>query len=265
MDLQEWLNIVDEIGPGFAAEAAERDAGDRFVAEHYPILRDCGLLTALVPNIRQSLLEQSGPFARQLEKSGLTSEKGILSVLLFSFLPPLATLIGVMLAASWAGDELSQRLELELATPVPRWRVFVERWLASVGAVAASLLVVALAMTATIELTGVDVPIVAVGAAIWTLIVLAACVTAFGFAVASWRPGLTAAATGSFVAIAYFWGLVVPLLGFPNWVRYLSVFGLYGSPLNDGVGYWQTSLLTLAAAALVLAGSYSFSRRDIAK
>ena len=87
---------------------------------------DAVLMTALVPNVRQSLLGQSGPFAKQLEKAGLTSEKGILSVLLFSFLPPLATLFGVMLAASWAGDELNQRLELELATPAPRWRVFVD-------------------------------------------------------------------------------------------------------------------------------------------
>ncbi len=223
------------------------------------------LLTALVPNVRQSLLEQSGPFAKQLEKAGLTSEKGILSVLLFSFLPPLATLFGVMLASSWAGDELNQRLELELATPAPRWRVFLERWFAAVAAIAVALIVVAVIMTVTIELTGVDVSVASVGASIWTLVVLTACVTAFGFAVASWRPGLTTAGAGGFVAIAYFWGLVVPLLGLPNWVRYLSVFGLYGSPLNDGVVYWQVTFLALLAAALITFGCTSFSRRDIAK
>lgn len=49
MDKHDWLGVVDEIGPQFAAEATERDAGDTFVAEHYPVLRERGLLSALVP------------------------------------------------------------------------------------------------------------------------------------------------------------------------------------------------------------------------
>ncbi len=49
MNTQDWLDIVDEIGPQFAASAAARDAGDRFVADHYPILKERGLISALVP------------------------------------------------------------------------------------------------------------------------------------------------------------------------------------------------------------------------
>ncbi|HET7738667.1 MAG TPA: acyl-CoA dehydrogenase family protein [Tepidiformaceae bacterium] len=44
-----WIEVVDRIGPGFTQGAAERDAEDRFVAEHYPVLREHGLLSALVP------------------------------------------------------------------------------------------------------------------------------------------------------------------------------------------------------------------------
>lgn len=49
MDLQHWLNIIDDIGPRFAQGADERDASDTFVADHYPVLRERGLLSALVP------------------------------------------------------------------------------------------------------------------------------------------------------------------------------------------------------------------------
>ena len=41
--------IVQEIGPRFAAGAAERDAGDIFVAEHYDTLKEHRVFSALVP------------------------------------------------------------------------------------------------------------------------------------------------------------------------------------------------------------------------
>ncbi len=49
MDKTAWLKIVDEIGPQFAVGADERDASDAFVAEHYPVLKERGLISALVP------------------------------------------------------------------------------------------------------------------------------------------------------------------------------------------------------------------------
>ena len=49
MASQPWLETVDEIGPEFAVGADERDAGDTFVAGHYPILKARGLISALVP------------------------------------------------------------------------------------------------------------------------------------------------------------------------------------------------------------------------
>lgn len=49
MNTKDWLDIVDEIGPQFAARAAARDAGDTFVADHYPVLKERGIISALVP------------------------------------------------------------------------------------------------------------------------------------------------------------------------------------------------------------------------
>jgi acyl-CoA dehydrogenase len=45
----DWIAIVDEIGPRMAEGAAERDADDRFIAEHYAMLKEHGLICAHVP------------------------------------------------------------------------------------------------------------------------------------------------------------------------------------------------------------------------
>ena len=37
-----WLELVDEIGPGFDRDAARRDADDEFVASHYRVLQEAG-------------------------------------------------------------------------------------------------------------------------------------------------------------------------------------------------------------------------------
>jgi len=49
LSTKDWLAIVDEIGPKFAVGADERDANDTFVADHYPVLKETGLVSALVP------------------------------------------------------------------------------------------------------------------------------------------------------------------------------------------------------------------------
>ena len=220
------------------------------------------LMTALVPNMRVALLEQPNSF---LIKS-LVTEKALLSALLFSLLlPAFITVFGVTLAGAWAGDELSQRLELELAAPVARWTVFVERLVAAVGSTAIALAVIAIAVMTTIELLSLDVPTAALAAATFALLVLTACVVAVAFAIGSWKPQLAAAAAGAFVAISFFANLLIPLFDLPFWVRYFSVFGLYGAPLADGVSYWRLSVLALVGIICATAGSVSFQRRDIAK
>lgn len=221
------------------------------------------LMTALAPNMRQALLDQSG---NSILHQFVTSEKEILSALLFSFLlPPLVTVFGVTLAGSWAGDELGQRLELELAAPVPRWKMFVERLIAAFASEATALIVVGLTIGATVELGGLDVPLAAVAAALGMLFVLVACVVAIAFAVASWRPELAAAGAGAFVAVSYFANLVIPLFGLATWVRYLSVFGLYGTPLATGVSFWRVGVLLAVTLSFACAGAAGFQRKDIAK
>ncbi|MFN8583959.1 MAG: acyl-CoA dehydrogenase family protein [Dehalococcoidia bacterium] len=49
MERSDWLAVIEELGPQFAAGAAERDTHDTFVADHYPPLKERGVISALVP------------------------------------------------------------------------------------------------------------------------------------------------------------------------------------------------------------------------
>lgn len=224
------------------------------------------VMTALAPNMREAILEQStSEFARRLKEAGLVSEKGILSLLLFSFVPPLIGIFAVNLAAAWAGDEVRGRLELELATPVRRWSVFLQRFGSALVAQLAAVAVVAIASVATIEALEIDVPVRPLLAALAVLWSLGAAIVALGFASASWRPRSVTGIMGGFVAVSYFAGLVIPLLALPHWVIDFSVFGLYGSPLVDGVEAWRVAVLLALTIAAAASGAVAFQRKDIAK
>jgi ABC-2 type transport system permease protein len=224
------------------------------------------LMTALTPNMRDAILEQStSEFARRLKEAGMISEKGILSLLLFSFVPPLFGIFAVNLAASWAGDEVRGRLELELATPVRRWSVFLQRFGSALVAQLAAVAVVAIASVATIKALEIEVPVLPLLAALAVLWALTAAIVAVGFASASWRPRSVTGLMGGFVAISYFAGLVIPLLDLPHWVIDFSVFGLYGSPLLDGVEAWRVVTLLALTAVFAAVGAIAFQRKDIAR
>lgn len=220
------------------------------------------LMTALVPNMRVALLKQPNSVLFK----GLVTEKALLSGLLYSFLlPPLVMAFGVTLAGAWAADELNERLELELVAPVHRWKIMLQRLVAAGAAQAGAVAVVALAVLSTIELLHIDVPMTSVAAASFALLLLAVSAIALAFAIASWKPQLTAAAAGAFVAVSFFANLLIPLFDLPSWIRYLSVFGLYGAPLANGVSYWRMAVLAAAALAFATLGAVAFQRRDITK
>lgn len=49
MERGDWLKVIDEIGPAFAEGADGRDERDEFVAAHYPLMKERGLIAAMVP------------------------------------------------------------------------------------------------------------------------------------------------------------------------------------------------------------------------
>jgi putative exporter of polyketide antibiotics len=224
------------------------------------------MLTALVPNVRQALLDSAASgVAEQLEKAGLLSSSGIIELMVISFATPIVALFALTLAASWAHEETADRLGFELATPVPRRSLFLGRFAAAAVAIAALVAFVALAVIATAWLRGVSIPAGRFTGAMLLLVVLGVAVAAVGFAISGIRPGATAAITGLFVAISYFGESLLALAGAPGWLRDFSVFALYGQPLIDGISAYQPIALVAIAAIAAAIGVSRFERRDIAR
>jgi hypothetical protein len=57
----------------------------------------------------------------------------------------------------------------------------------------------------------------------------------------------------------------VPLFDWPNSVRSISVFYLYGTPLTDGIDWSSTAALIALAAGFAAAGAVLYRRRDIVR
>jgi acyl-CoA dehydrogenase len=66
----DWISIVRELGPSFAARSAAHDAGDAFVAENYAALKERGLFSAGVPG------ELGGGNATHAELCAIVRELG---------------------------------------------------------------------------------------------------------------------------------------------------------------------------------------------
>jgi ABC-2 type transport system permease protein len=224
------------------------------------------LTTALVPNARQAILDQAGgAFFDRIEKAGLASERGVLELLTFGFLPLLVTLFAVVLSAAWAQDELSGRLELEAACPQPRWLLFVQRFAANVAVLAGTLALCGAAIAVTVELSGMDVPAAVVLGGALLLLPLAALFAAVGQAMAAIRPRAAIALTGGVLAASYLAGLVLPLFNIPTVALNVSVFHLYGQPLLDGPNWAGMAVLLALTAAVLGGGAVLFERRDLVR
>jgi ABC-2 type transport system permease protein len=73
---------------------------------------------------------------------------------------------------------------------------------------------------------------------------------------------VTGVSSGVLVAM-YIADLLGRLTGGDEWLRHLSVFRYYGSAAVDGLDPLDVAGVTLAAAALAVAGTILFERRDL--
>jgi ABC-2 type transport system permease protein len=183
--------------------------------------------------------------------------------------------IVMIVYASWlgsraiAGDEESDRLDLVLAHPVSRWRVYLERLAAMLMALIAAplvLLVVLLVIRGPAELGSISPANLAAGT-----VHLASFGIFFG-AVALGIGGVSGRRSAVFAAIAiaglggYIANALAALVDGLDWVRRLSPFfyNMGNRPLSHGLQPVDVAVLLGAAALLLLIGGLRFDRRDIA-
>ena len=210
--------------------------------------------------------ELTAHLAARLSGGDPGTNAGYLSLVVFSFLPPLLIAFVVTQVGRWAGDEEDGRLELLLAAPSPRAHVLLARF-AALATAAAMLGAVALAAVAgAVAAAGLAIDGGRLLAAVLAMEPVALTVAAFGYLLAGWLR--SAAVTGMLtvlVAGSYFLSLVGPGLHWPENILQLSLFAQYGTPLLTGPD-WAAMLRLLALSALALAAAtLRFARKDLAR
>jgi len=167
--------------------------------------------------------------------------------------------------SGWAADESEGRLEMTLAAPLPRWRVVLER---AVALAAGAVLVVAVASLTLAVVTrwhGIPLDLLEFAGASVLLVPLVVAFGAIGAVLIGWRPRAAVWILGVVAVASYFIQQLAPMFRFPDLVRNLSLFELYGSPLLLGPNW-----AGLAAQLAIIIGGFglaavSLSRRDITR
>lgn len=197
----------------------------------------------------------------------LATTEGYLSTFMDGVLPLFLAFFAVIQVANWTGDEESGRMEVLVSEPVPRLQILLARYAAIVCSLAGILAIQAVTLLGTAALTNTALDAGRVFGFLIGIGVVVLVVLAFGLAVATWlkEPGAAVSITGGIIVVMYFIDLLGGFFTWPEAVRDLSIFHLYGRPLAEGL-VWG-NLAVLAAAALLLAGGSlaGFARRDIAK
>ncbi|GAA0961201.1 ABC transporter permease subunit [Actinocorallia libanotica] len=202
----------------------------------------------------------------------LGSAAGYLQGAVFGLLVPLlATFYGAATGARMiSADEESGHLDLLLAHPISRTRLLLHRFAAlASGAV----LIAAAVLGAMLAIrTGAGLDSVSVGgftAQAVTLALLAllfgALATAIGAATGGSRATVFGTAAGIGV-LAYAVNGFAPQVG-ADWLRLLTPFHYYigGEPLKNGLPLADACVLAAATAALLAAGTWRFTRRDLGR
>jgi ABC-2 type transport system permease protein len=197
----------------------------------------------------------------------LATTEGYLSSYMDVILPLILAFFAVIQVANWTGDEESGRMELLVSEPLPRLRILLARYAAVVCSLVGILVLQGVALIATAALTNTPLDAGRVVGFLFGIGVVVLVVLAFGLAVATWlkQPGLAVPITGGLLIVMYFIELLGGFLNWPEAVRDLSIFHLYGRPLVEGLA-WGNMAVLLVVALLLAGGSLAgFARRDIAK
>jgi putative exporter of polyketide antibiotics len=177
----------------------------------------------------------------------------------------LLSVFTVASVSGWVGDENDGRLEAALAQPASRTRIVLERvavvTIAATAIIAiATLAVASVAAQQDITLTGDRF---ATGSAL--LVTVPFALAGLGAIVTSWRPRAAVPVLFLIVALGYFVQQLTPLFEWPDWVKFASIFSLYGTPLSSEVDWAGIFALVAIGAAGTAAGVALMQRRDVGR
>ena len=199
----------------------------------------------------------------------LSSGAGYLHVTVYG-LVGMAVLLACAIGAGArliAGEEEAGLLELELAAPVSRTRVYLER----LAVLAVSVAVPALALLAALlvldPVLGLEVPVVNLVAATVALWLFGVTIGLVSYAVGAvtGRRGVAMAAGAGLAVVSYFASWVGPLAEL-DWLARISPYWWYAGerPVANGADWAGMALLAALAVVAAGVGIAGFLRRDTA-
>lgn len=232
------------------------------IAGFYPAVRNLGSLDSLYANLPPALQSLLGG-------SDLVSPSGYLRTQLLAFFLPIVLLILGMSrgAAVLAGEEEDRTLDLLLAQPISRARLYFVKSLAVTAWLAAATLATIATLLALNGITHLRLPsthLIAVCVQMG-LMCLAAGLMSMAAAAGTGRRVLGVAAIGYYLLVAY---LVEGLADVVTWLRPIRPLSLWywylrNDPLTSGLDIASTIVLVGAAVGAVAVGVWAFARRDL--
>jgi hypothetical protein len=188
----------------------------------------------------------------------------LLALIWLSFAQALVAILSITTVSRWSADDSSGVLEMQLAEPIPRWRVLAERTAELTVTVTVMSFVAMAVILALAPAEGITVDIGKLLVATALLIPFALTFAAAGAVLAGWRPRAAVVVLSTVAAISYLVFELGPLFKWPSWADNLSVFQLYGTPLITPV--FIGGLVAMLAIVVVGFGSAGvvLARRDVA-
>ncbi|HZD37756.1 MAG TPA: ABC transporter permease subunit [Actinomycetes bacterium] len=231
-------------------------------AAYYPTLRSSDV-NALLDSYPQALKEA-------FNLTDFSSAAGYLNSSVFTILAPLLMLVfsAAVGARAIAGDEEAGTLELQLAHPLSRISLLLQRFAALFAALvvaAAAVLVALLVISGPADL---GIGIGKLAAMCLHLLLLGLCFGTLALVVGAWagRRSLVLAVTATIGAATYIANSFLAQIDALAWTRRLSPFHWYGAgePLRNGIQLAGAGVLLAISLVLLAAGAVAFNRRDIA-
>ena len=227
------------------------------------------LMTSAVPAlsgpIKDLLKDVSTSVVVQIYSGlGIGTDAGILSTLIFQFVPVITILFIMTVALSWPSDLDSGRMELVLGTPEPRSRIVLERLGAVLVAAIAMPVLIWLSVWVGAQFAAISIDTGKLTAASLGILPMELIVIGLVYALSErLRLGVILSVVSAFIVVSYVIDLLGAALSLPEWVKSLSIFHVYGTPFLSG---WQAGpffgMIAVALVLLVL-GFAQFSRVDV--
>jgi ABC-2 type transport system permease protein len=212
------------------------------------------------------LLTSMGGIERILATSGTANPSlWVVSSVWFGVAALVIAACAVTQVTRWASDDVEGRLEMEIAQPVARWRVVLERFVALTLVSTLIAAVGSLVTAAIIPSQGLHVGIGPLVLATALLVPLALSYGGLGALVITRAPRVAMGLLSLIAVLGFYLPILAPLFRWPDWVQDLSLFHLYGTPLTTGV-FWTGLWIMLGIIVIGFGGAMlAMSRREISR